>query len=29
MSPEAFMTKSGVSRETLERLAAYADLLVK
>lgn len=29
MGPEAFMTKSGVSRETLERLAAYAELLVK
>ncbi|CAA7621115.1 Ribosomal RNA small subunit methyltransferase G [Magnetospirillum sp. SS-4] len=29
MTPEEFMTKSGVSRETLDRLSHYADLLVK
>ncbi|CAA7614043.1 Ribosomal RNA small subunit methyltransferase G [Candidatus Terasakiella magnetica] len=29
MTPDEFQTKSGVSRETLERLQAYADLLVK
>ncbi len=29
MTPEEFHTKSGVSRETLERLRLYADLLVK
>lgn len=27
--PDQFMTKSGVSRETLDRLAIYAELLVK
>ncbi|MBC7906641.1 MAG: 16S rRNA (guanine(527)-N(7))-methyltransferase RsmG [Rhodospirillaceae bacterium] len=29
MTPEEFQTKTGVSRETLDRLRAYADLLVK
>jgi 16S rRNA (guanine527-N7)-methyltransferase len=29
VGPEEFLAKSGVSRETLERLTAYADLLVK
>jgi 16S rRNA (guanine527-N7)-methyltransferase len=29
VGPEEFLTKSGVSRETLERLRLYADLLVK
>ena len=29
MGPTEFQTKSGVSRETLDRLTAYADLLVK
>ena len=29
MGADEFQTKSGVSRETLERLRAYADLLVK
>ncbi|MDO8607560.1 MAG: 16S rRNA (guanine(527)-N(7))-methyltransferase RsmG [Phaeospirillum sp.] len=29
MGPKKFQTKSGVSRETLDRLIAYADLLVK
>ncbi|MBX9634560.1 MAG: 16S rRNA (guanine(527)-N(7))-methyltransferase RsmG [Magnetospirillum sp.] len=29
MTPEQFQAKTGVSRETLDRLRAYADLLVK
>lgn len=29
MTPEQFQIKTGVSRETLDRLRAYADLLVK
>jgi 16S rRNA (guanine527-N7)-methyltransferase len=29
MTPDEFKTKSGVSRETLDRLSQYADLLVK
>lgn len=29
MGPDEFQAKSGVSRETLERLTVYADLLVK
>ena len=29
MTPEAFAAEAGVSRETLDRLRRYADLLVK